>query len=819
MRRRGRHPVIARPLPRDSCQGCRLPARTRALPRAALASALALAGSLALACAALRETRLERDHGRERAQERQVVALPAGAVDYDAEVRPILAARCVVCHACYDAPCQLKLGSSAGIDRGGNTDEVYDALRLRQADPTRLFEDAATTTAWRSKNFHPVLNERRQSREQNREGSVLYQLLALKRANPLAPGTLLPADIDLRLRHDEQCPTLAELPRHTRKHPGWGMPYGLPALDEREHQLITRWLEEGARQRPPAPLPPADIAQIAAWEAFLNQDTLKARLAARYIYEHLFLAHVHFTDDTSAGPPQFYKLIRSTTPPGQPPAIIATRRPYDDPGVERPYYRLVPEREAIVAKLHLPYRFDAARMQRWTELFHAADYSVAALPSYAPEVASNPFIAFRAIPVPNRHRFLIDEAEFTMMGFIKGAVCRGPIALNVIDDHFNVFFVDPDAPTRLHDAEFLFKHADVLRMPAEASSNARPLATWLRQSRREKAYAAIKQQALRDDAAAGGVVDIRRLWDGDGHNPNASLTVFRHFDSATVVKGMVGGDPRTTWVLDYPLFERIHYLLVAGYDVYGNVGHHLATRTYMDFLRMESEFMFLAFLPTEVRGPLRQFWYRDTRERAYRDIVDALSGPSVDSQIRFTTDKPEPELYRRIADHLAPTLTTRFRLTELPLAPAAVAALHELDTLAGVNLQWLPQVGFIHVPDAPPGAQVFSILRNDGHTNIASPFFEKDRRTPAEDTLTVVRGFIGAHPNAFYVVPQARLPEFVAQVAGLTGEPAYAALQQTFGVRRTDPEFWPTSDRLAQIYQAGWPIEAGLLDLNRYENR
>ena len=36
----------------------------------------------------------------------------------------------------------------------------------------------------------------------------------------------------------------------------------------------------------------------------------------------------------------------------------------------------------------------------------------------------------------------------------------------------------------------------------------------------------------------GGARSISRLiWDGDGRNPNAALTMFRHFDSATVVQG------------------------------------------------------------------------------------------------------------------------------------------------------------------------------------------------------------------------------------------------------------------------------------------
>ena len=43
-------------------------------------------------------------------------------------------------------------------------------------------------------------------------------------------------------------------------------------------------------------------------------------------------------------------------------------------------------------------------------------------------------------------------------------------------------------------------------------------------------------------------------------------------------------------MLSYPLFERIAYLLVVGFDVFGNVAHQLDARLYMDFLRMEGEF-------------------------------------------------------------------------------------------------------------------------------------------------------------------------------------------------------------------------------------
>ncbi|HET6583243.1 MAG TPA: fatty acid cis/trans isomerase, partial [Nannocystaceae bacterium] len=703
---------------------------------------------IAVACGVYQQRRLDRRFGEAHVRDRVVATVAAGAIDYERQVRPILESRCVVCHACYDAPCQLDLGSPEGIERGGSKQRVYESTRLLQADLTRLFEDAHTTTAWRKKGFHPVLNERAQTPKANRFAGLMYRSLELKRAHPVRPGTLLSNDVDLGLRHEEKCPTIEEVDRHARKHPQWGMPYGLPGLSPEEHAIVTRWLAEGALHGPTPALPQRLASLVAHWEAFLNEDSLAARLASRYIYEHLFLAHLWLEDGRSGSAPQYFELVRSKTPPGRPIERIATRRPYDDPGVARPYYRLEPVREAIVAKLHLPYRLDDARMKRWRELFRDPDYRVDALPSYSPKVASNPFVAFRAIPARSRYRFMLDEAEFTLMGFIKGAVCRGPIALNVIDDQFWVFFADPDAKIRLHDAEFLFEHSHALRMPAEESSNARPLATWLRRSKDEKAWAAAKQKALREDLAGRITLDL--LWDGDGDNRNATLTVFRHFDSASVVKGMVGGPPKTAWVIDYPMLERIHYLLVAGFDVYGNIGHQLSTRAYMDFLRMESEFEFLALLPAADRKRERAFWYRDTNERAYREIVDELADLEVESGIRYETDDPKRELYGRLWRHFAPVREDRYGFDEPALPQDIATPLRELAALTGRPLRWVPQTAFVLVPDAPRGAQVFTIIRNDGHSNIASPFSEDDRRRPLEDTLTVARGFIGTYPNAFF---------------------------------------------------------------------
>jgi hypothetical protein len=114
----------------------------------------------------------------------------------------------------------------------------------------------------------------------------------------------------------------------------------------------------------------------------------------------------------------FFRLVRSRTPSGLPVAEIATRRPFESPGDEPFYYRFVQRTGPTLAKTHMPYALDDARMERYRELFLAPDYTVTELPSYALDLSSNPFRSFSALPLDSRYKFLLDEAEFTMMGFI-----------------------------------------------------------------------------------------------------------------------------------------------------------------------------------------------------------------------------------------------------------------------------------------------------------------------------------------------------------------------------------------------------------------
>ena len=99
--------------------------------------------------------------------------------------------------------------------------------------------------------------------------------------------------------------------------PQGGMPFGLPGLSAAEHRVLTQWLEQGAPYEGPAAPTPLATQRVAQWERFFNGDSLKERLFSRYAYEHLFLAHLYFDDDPQR---QYFRLVRSATPPGQPPA-------------------------------------------------------------------------------------------------------------------------------------------------------------------------------------------------------------------------------------------------------------------------------------------------------------------------------------------------------------------------------------------------------------------------------------------------------------------------------------------------------------------
>lgn len=777
---------------------------------------------LLLSCTVIQERDFNDQYGKPMPQDRMVAPDTDEGMFYRQSVKPIIENRCVSCHACYDAPCQLKLDSAQGIDRGVNKKSVYSATRLVAVPPMRLFVDKQTTAQWRQEGFESVLNEREQSPATNTSASLLYQSLVLKQQHPLPDQPILSDTVfDFSLDRKNTCPSITEFKRYAQTNPQAGMPYGLPGLNKKEMAVLTRWLSEGAKMAASAPLTTDLSAELAQWEHFLNQDSLKSQLVARYIYEHLFLANLYFDTASnktlSHGDVEFFKLVRSKTPPGKPIVIIPSRRPTDDPGVDRPYYRLQRDESVAVGKTHLPYVLNQARMDWIKTLFFKPQYEISVLPPYEQDYV-NPFLTFKNIPARSRYRFMLEEAHFIISGFIKGPVCRGNVSVDVINDRFWVFFVNPDTEAIPMLDEFVAQQSRNLTLPGRNGSTAGLLGPWLEYSKANRNYLLAKRQALNKIFNGSMLLNEQLVWDGDGHNQNAALTIFRNYDNAAVVKGLIGADPKTAWIIDYPLLERIHYLLTVDFDVYGNIGHQLNTRLYMDFLRIEGEYNFLTLMPLDTRLTLRDHWYRGASNGVREYLYSCDSYLTEPPSIGYSSRNPKSELFLILKKRLEPALEDYFDIFSSHV-PVAHQPLRALQNIRGSAATVMPEVTHLLVKDKQGQDYLYTILSNKAHSNITSLLLEEDNRLPKEDGLTIANGIIGDYPNAFLKVEEGDLLKMIEMIKKLRSEADYAALQTQFGVRRTDANFWQFSDRLHADYQRQRGQLAGRLDYNRLENR
>ena len=238
------------------------------------------------------------------------VQIPTRTIDYLQEVKPLLDKRCTVCHSCYNSPCQLKLDSFEGPDRGATKKAIYNSSRLTAMDPTRLFTDAQHD---RGVAQEGILQRHREHGRERAERLDDDPAALPQDEEPEEHGEYHPEADDLTCSEDGK-----ELGGFLKKHPNRGMPFGFPPLKQEEFDLIAGWLVQGAQgptaaQQAELDAPkPADARAIEQWEAFLNQDDAKHAMTARYLYEHLFLAHLKFGTPTN----EFFELVRSKTPPG-----------------------------------------------------------------------------------------------------------------------------------------------------------------------------------------------------------------------------------------------------------------------------------------------------------------------------------------------------------------------------------------------------------------------------------------------------------------------------------------------------------------------
>ena len=753
-----------------------------------------------------------------------VFQIPTRHVDYMKEVKPLLDKRCAVCHSCYNSPCQLKLDSFEGADRGATKRVVYNSNRLKSMDPTRLFTDAQSTKEWRQKEFFSATDSKASG---GLNDSIMIEMLSHKMKNPKSAGEYKSEADDLTCAGDQE-----ELGGYLEKHPNNGMPFGFPALKQEEFDIVAGWLVQGAKgpdavEQEMLITPKAsDALAIKQWETFLNQDDAKHAMTARYLYEHLFLSHIKFGTPTN----EYYELFRSKTPPGEPADLIATIRPYDDPGVERIYYRFRKIHSTIVHKTHMVFDLDDAKLHRIKELFIQPEWLQRPhTVGYDAKLSANPFIAFEQIPPRSRYQFLLDNVHHIIMTFIHGPVCKGQIALNVLNDHFWVMFLDPDHDLSVAYPAFLKLHSDKLRLPTEIGSDMRVFKALTNEHKKAAVeFYKVRQDYYMSHNYAG--LGYEHVWKGNSASDAPALTVYRHFDNASVHKGVLGNLPKTMWIIDYPLLERIYYALVAGFDVYGTTGHQLAIRLYADALRVEGESYFLDFLPASMRQEIMQSWYRGVNLEKVHFYPSALP-----TKISFVTDEPKREFIEHIVNkHILPATNIAFDVVNYDWAEVAHPGLPEkyetkddyLKAFRALSKPGTPffslindygaNVAYLRIRMKNGKDLAISIVINRWHNNVTFLFGEKDNLDASKDSADFIYGLIGSYPNYFVDVREEDLPDFFDLLAHFDKSPRDYERLAKYGVNRAEDRLWDTYDWFQKRFYEDEPVNAGLFDLNRY---
>jgi hypothetical protein len=322
-------------------------------------------------------------------------------------------------------------------------------------------------------------------------------------------------------------------------------------------------------------------------------------------------------------------------------------------------------------------------------------------------------------------------------------------------------------------------------------------------------------------------VNLDFLWHDKKRN-SSLLTVYRHFDSGSVHKGALGGLPRTLWVVDYPVLERIYYSLVAGFDVFSGTTQQVMIREYMNRLRIESESNFVDFLPKNVRRKTFDNWYIGNTAQ----LVTNYELTKVETAVEFDTENYKEELALQAINKFGLKKDEINYSTGNKFGPEV---LKQVDTKEEIERAFsylsksiipsdiiaydIKYINLVHMRIKMNDGKflMYSMVVNRWHNNVSFMVKEESRLNPEKDRLNFVEGFIGSYPNMYFDIKQSELINFFELISSYSKEnEAYFNDMKTFSVNRSAPEFWEVFDWFQNSYYESDKLNSGLFDLNRY---
>lgn len=740
---------------------------------------------------------------------------PAPAPSYTADIQPIFNSRCIACHGCLGSPCNVKLDSFRGADRGGYGVNPYSSHV--DASPRVGMDVAQTTAEWRQRGFFPVL-DREGTSSDRLNGSLLYRMVAAGYQHN-QPGFSRQEVMPLYARrYEHKCPATPDsLDAYLKANPAAGMPFGLPAVSGAELEKLAAWVANGSPGPTQEELQKAEAvnqkAAVADWEQFFNDPDPRHRLVARFVFDHVYQASIVIEES----PGDFFRLVRSETPPASSPSpikVIDTPLPYDNPyayaKVDQFWYRLQKVTTPRVQKNHFVLRLNKAALAHLDKLFFERDWD-RTQDLNPPWGVGNPFLIFRAIPAEARSLFLLENSEVIVGGITYGPVCLGQTATYAVKDHFWVYFLDPRYDPSVQDPKLGLETWSAMmdRLPVGNAEYA-------------EAYAKAQKKLTPDG------LTVEAIWDGDGKNPNAWLTVLRHETNVSVMKGRQGGVPRSQWLVSYSGLERLYYDTVASYKYWGGDLGKLETLVFFNFLRQEMEDNFLLLLPQKDRDPIRQSW-----SQGVIGAVGRLLVPFADRNLPggVAGDQREPLLavVDRIQARLGPAISGPVDVFNPVVKPRisldrpirsyarwakAISLLTE--TTAYKFPRFLPSVILLRLKDGND-SRVFSLIANRAYKTQFNMFFQNGEALPDEDTMSVYPTIVGGFPNLIMELDLAQAPAFLKELRSVQTLEDWNVLRNRYGVLRNSAGFWPALDWLNAWNFSHRGEEAGYLDLSYYD--
>ncbi len=263
----------------------------------------------------------------------------------------------------------------------------------------------------------------------------------------------------------------------------------------------------------------------------------------------------------------------------------------------------------------------------------------------------------------------------------------------------------------------------------------------------------------------------------------------------------------------------------------------------MNDLRVESEDMFLNFVPKSSRSKIRSCWYKKSPPKNFLDEINPFTDPKLtrdffhpfldlksNPKITFKTKNHKEELINNILDYLNidnikidPINSGQFiKDKNIDIIITEKNIISNLKKVVNTStpykfVTYFPELSYLRIIGENKNF-IYSIIRNKAHYNVSFVFDEEKARIPEKDTFNIIKDYIGSYPNLFLVIKLKDLSAFLTTLLKIDSKSKFYLFVDKYGVRRTDSNFWYVSDWFTDDFINKSPIRGGLFDLNRYSN-